>query len=1141
MSERWGHERTLSSVTLRRLLLVVAAAALAQPAAALAGTATLKDGTLTYVGAAGEANSVLILMVGSTVAVRESDIVAGEGCTKTVSYEAYCPGAVTGVIADAGDMDDHVRVWLTANASITGGSGNDELEAGRGSDTVNGGPGDDSIVAAACAGTSPCPGRDGTDVLIGGDGTDAVTYFLRSGGVTVSLDGEANDGEPSEFDNVSSDVEKLTGGSGPDLLTGNDVANVIDGEGGDDVVSGGGGADVLSGGNGGADEVHGGDGDDSLSGGLAGGADVLSGENGDDFLARAWGGIPYPADLSGGAGADTVSYSSSFGAVNVTLDGVANDGESGVNDNVRADVEHLIGSRGDDTLVGNAAANVLDGREGADLLVGGDGSDTVDYSARLGPVTVTLDGTADDGERPAPYPSGGPRENDNVAADIEIVRGGSGHDTLVGSGADNVLDGGGGDDLLDGRGGADGLTGGDGADTVDYSSRLAAVTVSLDGVPGDGESGENDSIAGDVESAAGGAGDDTITGSTGPNVLRGGGGDDLLAGGPGDDILDGGVGDDQITGGSGTDEVTYSDRTLGVLVTLDGIADDGEDNEFDDIAPDVEDVTGGAGNDVLVGGNGPNVLTGGGGDDLLDGLLGADVLDGGPGLDLADYSARTASVVVDLDGVADDGESAENDTLLVEDVAGGSGDDSLTGDGGENVLSGGGGNDSIAGLAGDDLLVGNAGSDTLAGGDGDDALVGGAGADTFTGGAGDDFVDYSGRVAPLRIDLDGAVGDDGEFGEGDTLGADVEVVEGGSGSDVIAGNAAENLLIGGGGADTIDGLGGIDLVVGDDGTDTITSRDAAADAVVCGADADSVTADTLDYVETDCESVDRGTAPPPPSGGGGGGGGGGPDAVVTIAVSNARPAPGEVVELRVTVANKELIVGATGLRLVITLPAGLTLLGPPATDRGSGCVGTTTLDCFLDYLPGAASTLVRFSVNVGAAGTKVVGARATMNVWDPDETNNAASIALQVIAPAQPPPPPPPPRGVTRYGSARADVLRGTAYADTLSGLGGDDRLEGLGGGDRLLGGRGRDIVLGGSGNDRIEGSDGNDRLFGGGGADSLDGGLSRDLLEGGAGADVVRSVDRAVDVVRCGPGRDRVVADRADRVGRDCELVTRR
>ncbi len=255
-------------------------------------------------------------------------------------------------------------------------------------------------------------------------------------------------------------------------------------------------------------------------------------------------------------------------------------------------------------------------------------------------------------------------------------------------------------------------------------------------------------------------------------------------------------------------------------------------------------------------------------------------------------------------------------------------------------------------------------------------------------------------------------------------------------------------------------------------------------------------------------------APSPPPPGSGGGGSGAADAVVALAAETTTPTPNQSVELRATVTNKEPVTGATGLRLVITLPAGVTLLGPPAFDRGSGCVGTTTLDCFLDYVPGNGSTLVRFSVNVGAAGSKEISAVATMNVSDADETNNRAALMLAVAERMSVPPPPRAPSGVTRTGTARADVLRGTAGPDVLNGHGGNDRIFGLAGHDRLVGGAG---------------------------ADTLEGGGGRDVLDAGAGADIVRARDGAIDNVRCGAGRDRVTADRVDRIGADCEVVSRR
>ncbi len=92
----------------------------------------------------------------------------------------------------------------------------------------------------------------------------------------------------------------------------------------------------------------------------------------------------------------------------------------------------------------------------------------------------------------------------------------------------------------------------------------------------------------------------------------------------------------------------------------------------------------------------------------------------------------------------------------------------------------------------------------------------------------------------------------------------------------------------------------------------------------------------------------------------------------------------------------------------------------------------------------------------------------------------------------------------TIAGSNGPDVLRGTARSDKLYGKGGHDRLFGLDGNDLLVGGPGRDLLEGAAGNDRI---------------------LARDDER---------------DVVRCGSGKDRAVADRKDQVATNCESVDR-
>ncbi|MDO9100190.1 MAG: M10 family metallopeptidase C-terminal domain-containing protein, partial [Caldisericota bacterium] len=136
---------------------------------------------------------------------------------------------------------------------------------------------------------------------------------------------------------------------------------------------------------------------------------------------------------------------------------------------------------------------------------------------------------------------------------------------------------------------------------------------------------------------------------------------------------------------------------------------------------------------VLRAGGANDTLVGAGGNDVLQGGLGFDVLDGGAGIDTADYSDKTASVVVTLDeatvaGVTVDG-LAEDTIRNVENLIGGSGNDMLTGD-----------------------RLGN----RLVGGAGDDVLNGGGGKDVLDGGAGIDTAVFSDKAGPVVVTLAGA-------------------------------------------------------------------------------------------------------------------------------------------------------------------------------------------------------------------------------------------------------------------------------------------------------------------------------------------------------------------------------------------------
>ena len=151
----------------------------------------------------------------------------------------------------------------------------------------------------------------------------------------------------------------------------------------------------------------------------------------------------------------------------------------------------------------------------------------------------------------------------------------------------------------------------------------------------------------------------------------------------------------------------------------------------------------------------------------------------------------------------------------------------------------------------------------------------------------------------------------------------------------------------------------------------------------------------------------------------------------------------------------------------------------------------------------------------------------------------AAASAAIAIVPAQAPAAAG--CGSLIQGTAASERLSVSAAANHVLGMDGNDRIFGGAGRDCLDGGPGRDRVSGGGGRDVLIGGTGSDRLLGGAGADRLDdapstyayGALSAGTnhVWAGGGADAVNVANGRRDVVRCGPGRDRVSADRADKL----------
>lgn len=116
----------------------------------------------------------------------------------------------------------------------------------------------------------------------------------------------------------------------------------------------------------------------------------------------------------------------------------------------------------------------------------------------------------------------------------------------------------------------------------------------------------------------------------------------------------------------------------------------------------------GTANDNILTGSadsGINVLIGGAGNDTLVATASTDLLVGGAGTDTASYAASRDAVTVDLtDPTANEGDASGDLLVAIENLIGGSGDDTLVADAGDNVLTGGAGNDTLTTGAGNDTI-----------------------------------------------------------------------------------------------------------------------------------------------------------------------------------------------------------------------------------------------------------------------------------------------------------------------------------------------------------------------------------------------------------------------------------------------------
>jgi Ca2+-binding RTX toxin-like protein len=696
--------------------------------------------------------------------------------------------------------------------------------------------------------------------------------------------------------------------------------------------------------------------------------------------------------------------------------------------------------------------------------------------------------------------------DDLIAAGIGslLAYGGLGNDTFVATVGDGVA-------TFDGQAGVN---------TLDMSHTLAGATVNL--VTHTASS--SDTAAAtlvSIQNVIGSKGDDHIVGDANNNTFFA-------------TVADG---NDSYTGGGGIDTYDLSLTAAGATVNL-GLGKATSLDIGSDALAGISNVVGGAGNDTFVAAVGD----------------GTHSYNGGLGIDTYDLSASATAASVNLaTGTASFvGEVGGSDTLVLNTI--------------ENVI-GGAGNDTITGDANDNVLTGGLGNDTMVGGGGNDTFIGGLGADSMTGAAGNDtyFVDNVGDVvvelasqgtdiinttlniysiAPLaNVENLTFIGVGDFTGTGNGL---ANIITGGAGNDTLNGVTGADTMIGGAGNDTyfVDNTGDVVTEKVGNGTDTIKAS--ANYTLAGGSEVESLIVNTsigLTLTGNEFSHTITGNTGNDTLIGGIGNdtlngstgadtmaGGAGND---TYFVDNA----GDVVTENVgngtdtikATANYTLAGGSEVESLTVNTSIGLTLTGNEfshtitgntGNDTLNGGVGNDTLNgsTGADTMAGGAGNDTYFVDNTGDVVTEAVG-QGTDTVMSNVSYTLAANLEVLTANGGT---------NLTLTGNALANTINGTAGNDTLDGKAGADAMNGGAGndtyfvdnaGDTVADSTGTDTVnttllnytLGatienlsfiGSGNFTGTGTALNNVITGGAGSDTLSTGAGNDTLIGGAGAD---------------------------------------
>ncbi|BBD69454.1 hemolysin-type calcium-binding region [Nostoc commune NIES-4072] len=489
---------------------------------------------------------------------------------------------------------------------------------------------------------------------------------------------------------------------------------------------------------------------------------------------------------------------------------------------------NIIGTNGDDTLVGSELADTIKGLAGNDTLTGGGGKDQFVYdnfNSDASTDTITDFGGVGKGTNPTAAVIA---EVDTIkflspgltARNLLLTQNGSNLEITFQSEIPNAKI------ILQNFA----------LENLHNLSKSAGATVNLGNIQFYGETSISDSFDvvnanstqhnlfrkntvtffNDLDNNVNGFdnSDDVINGQSGNDKIDGKSGNDLLRGGAGNNTLIGGVGNDTLYAGFSTGNNTLcggagNDNLDASFSTGNNLLNGGVGNDTLDVSASTGDnlLNGDDGNDYLLASGknyyingvylslGNNTLNGGAGNDILSIFLskGDNLLNGGDGND----SLRTFSDDAD-------GGTSGNNTLN-----GGAGSDLLTlyNTTGDNLADGGDGNDYLLVYGYSSIRGGN---NTLIGGLGNDNLNAdySTGNNLLNGGDGNDYLSAAGyptggrpyQAASGNNTLNGGAGDDElntYFSTGNNL------LDGGDGNDKIYVSVGKDTINGGTGDDLL--------------------------------------------------------------------------------------------------------------------------------------------------------------------------------------------------------------------------------------------------------------------------------------------------------------------------------------------------